>query len=194
MNTIKHDIALQKLIKGNKEYVAEKSSDSNKSLKRRQEVMDEQNPFAVILSCSDSRVPPSVIFNQGIGDLFVIRTAGNTIDDLVIGSIEYAIENLGVQLIMVMGHEKCGAIDAAIQETTSLGHMNSFVETIKPAIENMDKDLMDKWNNASKMNVLSIVERLSLSDPILSKKIKENNLEIIGSFYHLDSGLVEIIK
>lgn len=194
MNTIKHDIALQKLIKGNKEYVAEKSSNSNKSLKRRQEVIDEQNPFAVILSCSDSRVPPSVIFNQGIGDLFVIRTAGNTIDDLVIGSIEYAIENLGVQLIMVMGHEKCGAIDAAIQETTCLGHMNSFVETIKPAIENMDKDLMDKWNNASKMNVLSIVERLSLSDPILSKKIKENNLKIIGSFYNLDSGLVEIIK
>jgi len=194
MNTIKYDIALQKLIKGNKEYMAEKSSDSNKSLKRRQEVMDEQNPFAVILSCSDSRVPPSVIFNQGIGDLFVIRTAGNTIDDLVIGSIEYAIENLGVQLIMVMGHKKCGAIDSAIQETTSLGHMSSFVETIKPAIENMDKDLMDKWNNASKMNVLNIVERLSLSDPILSKKIKENNLKIVGSFYHLDSGLVEIIK
>ena len=112
------DAALAKLIAGNRRYVQHRQQYPDQSLPHRKELVSGQHPFAVILGCADSRVPPELLFDQGLGDLFVIRVAGNLVDDVVLGSIEYAVEHLGTKLIMVLGHEKCGAVSAAVEGGT----------------------------------------------------------------------------
>jgi carbonic anhydrase len=125
------------MIEGNKRYVAGKASHKNQDSTRRMDVTGGQHPFAVVISCSDSRVPPEIIFDQGIGDLFVIRLAGNIVDDAALGSIEYAIEHLGTKYIMVMGHESCGAVKATVQGGEAPGHIGSIVKAIQPAIDSV---------------------------------------------------------
>src|SRR5678816_4607625 len=115
------DEALQRLLEGNQRYAANKSIDLNESQSRRVEMAKGQNPFATIFSCVDSRVPPELIFDRGLGDLFVIRTAGHVIDQAVLGSLEYGVEELKIPLLMVLGHEKCGAVKATIDTIASGG-------------------------------------------------------------------------
>lgn len=179
--------ALQKLIEGNNRFVAQKSIHPNQTPERWTELLDGQKPFAVVIGCSDSRVPPEIIFDQGLGDLFIIRVAGNILDDIVIGSIEYAVAHLEIKLIVVLGHTKCGAITAIIQGDEAIGHTKSLVEAIKPAVKkakNMEGDLLD---NAIKINVDMVVNQLKESKPILAKT---EGLEIRGAIYNLDSGKV----
>jgi carbonic anhydrase len=126
---------LKKLSDGNTRFVTSHMIHPNISDIRRTEVAQGQKPFAVILTCSDSRVPPEIIFDQGLGDLFVIRTAGEVVDDIAIASIEYAIEHLGVKLIVVMGHQKCGAVDAAVKGGKFTLHIDQLVEEIMPAVK-----------------------------------------------------------
>lgn len=126
---------MQKLIDGNKRYVEGKFIHPNQSAERRMELSKDQNPFAVILSCSDSRVPPEIIFDQGIGDLFIIRVAGNIISNEVLGSIEYAVEHLDVGLVVVLGHERCGVVSAAVAGGEVHKHISSLVEAILPAVK-----------------------------------------------------------
>src|SRR4051795_13565486 len=124
------DRALARLLEGNGRYARHKEQHPDETLARRKELETGQHPFAVILSCADSRVPPELVFDQGLGDLFVIRVAGNIADDDVLGSIEYAVEHLHTKLILVLGHEKCGAVSAAVEGNHDPGHLESLLSAI----------------------------------------------------------------
>lgn len=185
--------SLQKLIDGNKRFTDSKPTHVNQTSERRLDVAKGQKPFAVVVTCSDLRVPPEIIFDQGLGDLFVIRTAGNIIDDIGLGSIEYAVEHLGVQLIVVLGHEKCGAVDAAVKGGHAEGHIQNLIEAIRPAVEKEKKNKGDLLDNSVKANALMVVKQLNSSEPILKEFVHEKKLTIVGARYDLDDGLVTIL-
>ncbi len=193
MTILSSEHALQKLIEGNKRYADGKPVYPNQTMKRREEVAKGQSPFAVIISCSDSRVPPEIIFDQGLGDLFVVRVAGNIVDNMVMASVEYAAKHLNVQLAVVLGHKSCGAVDAAIKSDGSHGSIDSLIKAIKPAVERAKNQTGDLQDNAVKANVKIVVYQLKSSKPILCELVKNNKLMIIGAFYDLDSGLVDTI-
>jgi carbonic anhydrase len=185
--------AQQKLIDGNKRYVDMKMSHPDQTAERRAVVAKGQHPFAAVLSCSDSRVPPEVIFDQGLGDLFIIRLAGNILDVAALGSLEYAVEHLGVKYIMVLGHERCGAVEATIKGGEAHGHIGSLVKAIQPAVneaKNMPGDLLD---NAVRANVTMVVQQLKSSEPIMKESVKKGALSIAGARYDLDDGEVTIL-
>jgi len=188
--------ALQKLQEGNARFVQEKAIHPHQSAERRAEVVSGQNPFAVILGCSDSRVPPEITFDQGIGDLFVVRTAGQVVDEVALGSIEYAVEHLGVPLVVVLGHDMCGAVKATIAGGEASGHIGSLVAAINPAVERARKKGKEEQllNNSIDENVRMIALELRSSEPLLSRLVKEGKLEIVGARYRLDSGRVEILQ
>jgi carbonic anhydrase len=193
-NSVSSDSALHKLIEGNKRYIAGEFIHPNQTAERRTEVANSQLPFAVILSCSDSRVPPEIIFDQGIGDLFVIRVAGNVLNDEILGSIEYAVEHLGAQLVVVLGHERCGAVSAAIKGGEIPGHIKSLVDSIMPAVERAKSESGDLLENAVNENVAMVVEKLKSSEPILEHLVTHGDLKIIGARYDLDDGKVAFGK
>jgi carbonic anhydrase len=189
---------LLRLMNGNKLYMAGKSRHPHQTLARRQEVTNGQKPFAVILGCSDSRVPPEILFDQGLGDLFVVRVAGNVVDNVVEGSIEYAVEELGVPpLIMVLGHEKCGAVTAAVDVVKKGGQLpgeiDTIVNAIKPAVERVKGNPGDLVENAIDANVLMVVEKLKASQPIIAKFVEKGQLKVSGAKYELKSGVVRIL-
>jgi carbonic anhydrase len=188
--------ALQKLAEGNARFVQEKATHPHQSAERRAEVIPGQNPFAVILGCSDSRIPPEIIFDQGIGDLFVVRTAGQVVDDVALGSIEYAVEHLGVPLVVVLGHDKCGAINATIAGGEAAGHIGSLVAALNPAVEKAKKMGREDQllNNSIDENVRMIALQLRSSQPLLSKLAAEGKLRIVSARYRLDSGRVELFQ
>jgi carbonic anhydrase len=191
--TVIGDSAQQRLVDGNKRYVDMKMSHPDQTAERRAVVAKGQHPFAAVLSCSDSRVPPEVIFDQGLGDLFVIRLAGNILDDAALGSLEYAVEHLGVKYIMVLGHERCGAVEATIKGGEAHGHFGSLVKAIQPAV-NKAKDLPgDFLDNAVRANVAMIVQQLKSSEPVMKGSIKKSALTIAGARYDLDDGEVTIL-
>ena len=183
--------ALRKLLEGNKRYVAEKFSGTRKNAARRTAIAKGQHPFAVILGCSDSRVPPELVFDQGLGDLFVVRTAGNIADDVALGSIEYAVEHLGVRLIMVLGHERCGAVDATVKGGEAPGHIKTVCTIIKPAVEKAKGKHGDMVDNSVKANIRMVAERLKTSH-ILGEFLEEGSLRIVGGYYDLDTGAVAV--
>ncbi|MBA3035016.1 MAG: carbonic anhydrase [Desulfobacterium sp.] len=185
--------AQQKLLDGNKRYVNEKQTHINQTAKRRIEVAKGQHPFAVVVCCSDSRVPPEILFDQGLGDLFVIRLAGNILNDEAIGSIEYAVDHLDVQYIMVLGHERCGAVGATVQGGEAPGHIGSLVKAIQPAVDKAKSQPGDVLDNAVRANVGMVVEQLKSSAPILNEFIKKGVLTVVGARYDLDDGAVAIL-
>ncbi|TKJ36824.1 carbonic anhydrase [candidate division LCP-89 bacterium B3_LCP] len=187
------DEALKSLKKGNTRFTQNNLTHPNQTEARRREVVSGQEPFAIVLTCSDSRTPPEIIFDRGIGDLFIVRTAGNVTDDVAVGSMEIAVEEFGVQLIMVLGHENCGAIKFAISESDFKGHIGSVMDKIKPVIEEAKKQPGNLQDNVAKENVKLVVEKLRNSQPILTKFISEGKLKIIGGYYRLENGEVEII-
>lgn len=191
--TITADQALQLLVEGNLRYTSGKAEHPHQSAERRTEVLGGQNPFVTILSCADSRVPPEVFFDQGIGDLFIIRNAGNIVDDVVLGSIEYAAEHLGVPLILVLGHTKCGAVTATVQGGEAPGHIGSIVQTIQPAVQASRGQEGDAVLNAILVNVQMMVEKIQYSQPILAELVEKGHVKVIGGIYHLDSGKFEIL-
>ena len=167
---------------------------AEQAAKRRAELIKHQHPFAIILSCSDSRVPPEMVFDQGLGDLFVVRVAGNVIDDHSVGTSEYGVDHLGARLIVVLGHQSCGAVKAA-KETIGAkgkapGHIESLVTAIKPAVEATANDDLD---TTIKANVKHIVQALRSSTPILKPKIDSGDVQVIGGYYSLDTGGVTFL-
>ncbi len=190
------DQALQELMSGNKRYVEGKTTALNESTAHRSEVAKGQHPFAVIVGCSDSRVPPEMVFDQGLGDLFVVRVAGNIVDDDALGSIEFAAEEFKLPLVLVLGHERCGAVKATIdaleKNADAPGHIASLVEAIKPAVERAKSQTGDLLNNAVRANVERVVEQLKTSGPILSEWISSGKLRIVGARYDLDEGAVQL--
>jgi carbonic anhydrase len=187
--------ALQRLLEGNQRYAAAKPTYPNATADRRTQLAQGQHPFAIVFSCVDSRVPPELVFDRGLGDLFVIRTAGHTLDDAVLGSIEYGVAELGIPLILVMGHEKCGAVKATLEavekHTTAPDRIQALVRDITPAIELSKGQPGDALDNAVLANTLLTVDRLKTT-PLLAEVLAKGGLKIVGGRYDLDSGTVVI--
>jgi carbonic anhydrase len=188
-----NDSPRQKLLDGNQRYVAAKLSHPDQTHARLEELAQGQHPFAVILSCSDSRVPPEIVFDQGLGDLFVIRVAGNIVDNDALGSIEYAVEHLGVKYIMVLGHERCGAVDATVKGGHAPGHIASLVKAIAPAVNQVKHEPGDLLDNAVRANVAMVVKKLQSTPPILKEEYEKKELVIEGARYDLDDGSVTMV-
>src|SRR5437763_7984513 len=159
--------------------------------KRREEVTKSQHPFAIVLGCADSRVPPEIVFDQGLGDLFVLRVAGHVIDDHSLGSIEYAVDHLPVRLVVVLGHQRCGAVKAAKETIAAKGeapaHIQSLVTAIQPAVEATAKGHLEA---TVRENVKNVVQALRSSAPVLKAKVDSGELKVVGAYYSLDTGSV----
>lgn len=192
-SAVSGDVAQEKLIDGNKRYVDARPSHPNQTARHRMEVAKGQHPFAAIVSCSDSRVPPEILFDKGLGDLFVIRLAGNILDDAAFASLEYAVEHLGVKYIMVLGHERCGAVEATLKGGEVPGHIGSLVKAIQPAVEKIKNQPGDPLDNAVRANITMVVQQLKSSAPILEELVKKGDLTVVGARYDLDDGVVAIL-
>lgn len=196
-NAISPDDALKRIMDGNARYAANTAANKDFFAGRAARVSG-QYPVAAILSCADSRVAPELAFDQGPGDLFVVRVAGNFVNDDGLASIEYAVEFLGVPLIMVLGHSNCGAVGAAIKvlkEGAKLpGHLQEMVRDIKPAVEIAKRGKPDNLLQASiEENVRYGVRRLTTAKPIVSKLVQDKKVKVVGASYDLASGKVALL-
>lgn len=184
MSVDSSDDALNRLKAGNKLYVSDKSEIIDTSSSKRKSLENKQNPFAVVVSCSDSRVVSSEIFNTSIGDIFDIKLAGNVVDSLALGSIEYGVEHLNVPLLVVMGHENCGAVTAAYNSIKSnqevSGNIEEIVEEIEPAVKGANS-----IEEASHNNVYEVIEQIE-QDPVIKHLVEQGKLKIVGAYYDLD--------
>jgi carbonic anhydrase len=187
------DEILQELMDGNQRYVEKHLTHMHQDTARIYEIAAGQHPIAIILGCSDSRVPPEIIFDQGLGDLFVIRVAGNVVDDAVLGSIEYAIKEFGVVLVMVLGHERCGAVTAAAKHLAVSGHISMLIAAIEPALAQVQYSDPDSIDAAVIANVKLAVEQIKASEPVLSELVQQSQVKVVGARYDLDDGLVKVI-
>jgi carbonic anhydrase len=189
---------LEKLKAGNEKFVSGRSAHPHETPDRIRELKKGQHPFVVLVSCSDSRIPPELIFDQGLGDIFSIRTAGNIIGDYELGSIEYAIEHLHCKLIVVLGHENCGAIQA--YETSGNERHNDHIQKLVDYIasEEEEKIIPDSLRSdidiLVKANITHGVNLLKLSTPVLKLLVDKNEITIIGAYYDLDTGKVVFDK
>lgn len=187
------DLALKALLAGNKRFVAGRATHPHQTLARLRELAKGQHPAAIILSCADSRVAPELLFDQGLGDLFIVRVAGNVLNDENLGSIEYAVEHLGSRLIVVLGHERCGAVAAAVQGGKPEGHVGKLVEDLQPAVAAAKGKPGDAAENSMQANVVRMVSLLT-DDETLGPAIKEGKVKVAGARYDLDNGRVELVK
>ena len=192
--SVNPDKSLKRLQDGNERFVAGTATQTTKDAKRRAEVAQGQKPFAIVVSCSDSRVGPEVVFDQGLGDIFVVRTAGHVVDDVGLGSIESAVEHLGASLILVLGHERCGAVAATVAGGEAPGHIPSIVKAINPAVAKSKGQTGDAVDNAVRAQVLEVVGQLQKADPMLAERVKAGKLKVVGARYDLDTGHVEVIE
>ena len=187
--------SMQKLKEGNKRFLNNKAQHPDESLERKKEMLKGQHPFVVILSCSDSRVPPELIFDQGLGDIFEIRNAGNVLNEHVIGSIEYAVMHCGVKLIVIMGHQDCGAIAATLSGISETKYIQALEDSIKPAIEDCKKKGIEiNSDNVVKAHVMQDIDELLEQDSELVKYMAEYDVKIVPAYYHIDSGKVDFMK
>jgi len=186
---------LEELLKGNRRFADETNEFPRLDKNRRLEGLNGQNPKAIIIGCADSRVPPELVFDQGLGDLFVLRVAGNIVDEALIGSIEYAVDHLKTPLIMVLSHTNCGAVGAAISTSVedAPGSIGSLVEAIQPAIENVRGQAGDFQDNATKENARLVAESLKSEGTIIKKAFESNKLEIVSAYYDIESGIVSVL-
>jgi carbonic anhydrase len=187
------DDALKKLIAGNERYVRAKMNHPDESLARRKELATGQHPFAVILGCADSRVSPELLFDEGLGDLFVIRVAGNIADDAVLGSIEYAVEHLGTKLIVVLGHEKCGAVTAAVEGGKPPGHLAALTAAIAPVVDAAAKQPGDKIHNCVIANARRVARQIRESEPVLKEYVNGKGVKVVAADYELDTGKFRLL-
>lgn len=178
--------ALQKLVEGNIRYTEDHLLHADSSAERREAIRSVQEPFAVILGCSDSRVPPEIIFDQGVGDLFIVRVAGNVVGPIELDSMEYAVKHLHSSVIMVLGHENCGAIKAVL--AGELAEIDQIATLIKPAIakcKNVDQCV--------RANVDYVVKKIKES-ALIGPHVKAGEIDVVGAYYDLNTGKVEILK
>jgi carbonic anhydrase len=202
--TISAHEALARLREGNRRFTSNvRSLDALLSHTRRGELASGQQPFAIVLGCSDSRVPAEIVFDQGLGDLFVIRIAGNIVAPSGVGSVEFAAERFGTRLVMVMGHTTCGAILATLEEIENPGgsssrHLRSIVDRVRPSIEPLMKqrelarDRAALLREATRANVRVMAKNLRHGSPLLEQLIQEDGLLVVGAEYSLETGVVEV--
>jgi carbonic anhydrase len=195
-NVLPPDAALERLMKGNARYV-EGVSLRHDFKHEREALAGGQNPYAAILSCADSRIAPEYAFDSGRGDLFVCRVAGNFASDEMVASLEYGVAVLNVPLILVLGHDACGAVDATIKSlkdnTTLPGHLPSLVTAIAPAVKAVSQQGGDTLGKAIRQNVIDNVAKLSAATPILKAAVEQGKLKVVGGIYRLNDGRVEMV-
>jgi carbonic anhydrase len=192
--------ALTRLKDGNARYAAGRFDHPDLSLARRRELVGGQQPFATIVACADSRVGPELIFDQGLGDLFVIRVAGNVVDDVVVGSIEYSVIHLGVPLVMVLGHEHCGAVSAAVEAVAGKTNpqdrdtrIGALAGLIAPAVKAVPATAPDKVEAAVLLNARQGAAQLFKKSRAVSERVKAGRLQVVSARYGLDDGKVSDI-
>jgi carbonic anhydrase len=197
----KPDDVLKNLLEGNQRFVEGKLTHPGRSPKDFQALAEGQAPLVAIVGCADSRVPPEVVFDQGVGDLFVVRVAGNIVSGAgatVKGSIEFAVAVLGVRLIMVLGHSQCGAVKSAIEHVEANdslpGAIGELIDPIRPVVRSVAGRGGDKLANVTKANVLAGVKRLESLAPILAKFTASGELKVVGGVYELSTGKVEMVS
>lgn len=194
-----HEEALDLLIQGNKRFIQNAQVHPHEGLRWRSSLENGQHPFAIIVGCSDSRVPPELIFDQGFGDVFVIRLAGNVIDTDAVASIEYAVDHLGTSLIVVLGHTKCGAVTAAVDKfddpEDEAAEIVSLLYQIEPAIISLKKEYEgdQKLEAIIKNNVHLGIRRLSRV-PKIRPRVKKNDVAIVGMLYDMHTGKVNVLE
>lgn len=183
---------IDRLMQGNKRYVEDALEHPNRTTIRREAIVSNQEPFAVIVGCSDSRVAPEIIFDQGLGDLFTVRVAGNVIGPLELNSVEYAVIYLHSSVILVLGHENCGAVTAVIQGNTK--DIESVAELIKPSVDDVRVKSPKNLLEASvKKNALRMKGYL-LGNPVIQQLVTDKKLEVYAGYYHLQTGSVELLN
>ena len=184
-------------MEGNRHFQEHKFHFAHQTNAWREHIASEQKPFAVVLGCSDSRVPPEIIFDEGLGDLFVVREAGHVADDATLGTIEYAIGDLGVPLVMVLGHESCGAVKATVNAVRSNidppGHLRKLVDHIRPAVQATNDSGSDVVDLAVRANTALVVNQLKKSGPFLDRYVEHGWVKVVGAYYDLHTGKVELI-
>jgi carbonic anhydrase len=190
--------ALTRLLEGNRRFVESRLTHPNQSEAQRMLVAGRQMPFASILCCADSRVPPELLFDQGLGDLFVLRVAGNVLNPNLLASLEYAAEHLHTPLLMVLGHKRCGAVKAALEALTAQaaapGHLQSLVNALRSPVQAVlpaaDEAALDQ---AIRLNVAHVLRQITDRSHLLARLVEERKLQLVGGYYDLDSGVVELI-
>lgn len=194
------DEALHKLLEGNRRFIRGETTEPRRKPEDFAKLQEGQAPMAVIVGCADSRVPPELLFDQGVGDLFVVRVAGNVVSGAgatVKGSIEYAVAELGVSLVMVLGHTRCGAVKSALKHISASdtlpGAIAELVNTIKPAVAQAKGQAGDTLENAIRANVGLGVDRLKSLEPILAGRVKKGMVKVVGGVYDLRTGTVTLI-
>ncbi|MFF0903722.1 UNVERIFIED_CONTAM: carbonic anhydrase [Kocuria sp. CPCC 205316] len=189
--------AWRRLRDGNARFVAGESLHPNQDASRRQSVAGGQNPFAVIFGCSDSRLAAEIIFDLGLGDAFVVRTAGQVIDDAVLGSIEYSVANLGTPLIMVLGHDSCGAVTAAHDVAGSgqmpRGFQRDLIERIMPSVLETQRHGRQDVNAAVVEHTKQTASRLMEQSRVIADAVSNGDVAVVGVFYHLEDGEAELV-
>ena len=194
---------LKRLREGNRRFASNTPAISALSLTRRDEIIERQEPFAIVLGCSDSRVPAEIIFDQGLGDLFVIRVAGNVVAPSGVGSVEFAAARFGTRLVVVLGHSGCGAVAATIEELQGVQqvhskNLRSIVDRIRPSVESL-LEVSRTWapeellRQAVRANIRMSANQLRHGSQLLEQLIEENGLVVVGAEYSLESGLVDFL-
>ena len=181
---------LVELKAGNDHHAAKRYQHPHQTAGRQRELTATQHPHAIILSCADSRVAPEIILDQGLGDLFDVRVAGNVASDPELASIEYAALHLHTPLLVVMGHQKCGAVTAAAEGGEAEGHLPSLLALIRPAVERAKTQPGDLIDNAVRLNVENVVRQVRGSAPVLAALVERGSLTVVGAVYALDTGKV----
>lgn len=181
---------LQTLLDGNRRFAGGAAVHPDQSAARRTAVAPAQAPPAVVVGCADSRVPPEVVFDQGLGDLFVVRSAGNVVDEVALGSVEFAVAVLGARVIVVLGHERCGAVEAALAGKPVPGHIQAVIDAVQPNLSPAARAA--GLDAAIDGNVAAIVAQLRAADPILAPRVRDGSLRVVGAVYDLDTGAVRL--
>lgn len=189
---------LELILEGHKRFIENHPIHPHQTLDRIRELKKGQHPFAAVISCSDSRIPPELIFDQGLGDLFVVRNAGNIISDYELGSIEYAVEHLGTKLIIVLGHKQCGAIKAFIDHKHDQvhNHIQNIIDYIKsePEEAEIEAEVSDYYDKAIIANIKHGIHVIEQSEPILKKFVQSGKVKVVGMLYDVETGHLEIIE
>jgi len=188
--------SLSKLLEGNKRFISGELAQKDIGDKRRHELVTGQHPFATVLSCSDSRVAPEVIFDEGLGDVFIVRVAGNVVEPTTLGSIEYGAEHLHTPLLVILGHESCGAVKATLEaKGKPEGNVGAIIKKIMPAVKTAKKakkDPAETLNLAVQENVKNTYKDI-MKSKIVKELVHEGKLKVVAAEYYLDSGKVELI-
>ena len=187
------DEAVERLLAGNQRFVADRRAYPDQTPAHRQELAAGQHPFAATLGCADSRVPPEIIFDQGLGNLFIVRVAGNFVDNASLGSLEYAVQHLGVPLIVVLGHSGCGAVQSAMASDDTQGQIATLVAAIQPAVKLAKTGPGEALDQAVRINIAMVMRHLRTAAPILALLVDIGSIKILGGHYDLASGVVELL-